>query len=168
MSEQVDQGPIVDQAAISIGPRESIRQIFEKVTGAYLEILDRSFESLLRGNPRLQEQDHARATYRRRREDSDNRIDWGLDSTTIFNLIRAVTRPYQGAWTKFAGDRLRIWWGEPSAIGTGAPPGTFAYDDSGLTISTGRGSLAVTDYSVDRSGSGADVYMPPQGRFLVD
>jgi methionyl-tRNA formyltransferase len=168
MSEQVDEGPIVDQAAISIGPRESVRQVFDKVTGAYLGILDRSFESLLRGHPRLQEQDHARATYRPRREDSDNKIDWRLDTSTIFNLIRAVTRPYQGAWTELAGDRFRIWWGEPLATPVMPAPGTFVRNHWGLTVSTGSGSLLVTDYSVEPASSDADVSLPTQGRFIAD
>jgi methionyl-tRNA formyltransferase len=168
MSEQVDQGPIVDQEAISVGPRESIGMVFERVTDAYLEILDRSFGSLLLGTPPLREQDHAQATYRRRRQDADNRIDWRLDSTTIFNLIRAVTRPYQGAWTDLARDRLRIWWGEPAPIRTPTPPGTFLHEDSGLTVSTGSGSLLVTDYSFDRSGFGPDLSIPPRGCFVAD
>lgn len=168
ISDQVDEGPIVDQQAISVGPRESIGEVFGRVTDAYLEILDRSFQSLLSGTPSLREQDHAQATYRRRREDSDNRIDWRLDSTTIFNLIRAVTRPYQGAWTEFAGERLRIWWGEPAENRSETPPGTFVHDRSRLTVSTRSGAFLVTDYSVDGSVSGTDVSVPMQGRFLVD
>jgi methionyl-tRNA formyltransferase len=37
---------------------------------------------------------------------------WTQTSAQIFNLIRAVTDPYPGAFTDVGGARLMVWWAE--------------------------------------------------------
>ncbi len=58
---------------------------------------------------------------------------------TIFNLIRAVTHPYPGAFTEFDGRALYIWWARPAAHVGGAPGEVVSV--APLRIATGDGSL---------------------------
>jgi len=148
ISEEVDAGEIVDQESVPIGPDECIRDVLEHVTLAYLEILDRNLAALQTGTAKLRPQDHRLATYTCRRLAADNGIAWGASTTSIFNLIRAVTRPYPGAWTTWNGQTLRIWSAErlasPPAY-VGRVPGRVVEirPGEGVVVLTGDGCLLV-------------------------
>jgi methionyl-tRNA formyltransferase len=109
MSESVDAGRVIDQQRVPIDADDTIFDVLERVTLVYLEMLRRNFALLQAGTVTPREQDHARASYTCRRRPEDNRIDWSLPAERIYNLIRAVTAPYAGAFTSLEGERLRIW-----------------------------------------------------------
>ena len=54
-------------------------------------------------------QDHAAATSFGGRKPADGEIDWNKSATEVRNLVRAVTRPYPGAFS-FLGDRKCFFW----------------------------------------------------------
>lgn len=109
IADEVDAGDIVDQQRIPIGMDDSIAVVMERVTQAYLDMLERNLDKLMdRSAPRYP-QDHSRATYTCKRTPDDNRIDWTASSRSIYNLIRAVSAPYPGAYTHLSGQRIRVW-----------------------------------------------------------
>ena len=61
--------------------------------------------------PRLT-QDHAQASYFGGRTPEDGLIDWRQPARHIYNLVRAVTHPYPGAFTVLPGRKLFIWDGQ--------------------------------------------------------
>ena len=109
IAEAVDEGDIVDQLRIPIGPDDTVAQVMDYVTSAYLELLERNIDSLLHNSAPRRPQDHSQATYCCKRAPQDNFIDWSWPVSRIFNLIRAVTVPYPGAFTTLGGKRLIIW-----------------------------------------------------------
>jgi methionyl-tRNA formyltransferase len=40
----------------------------------------------------------------------------------IYNLVRAVTRPYPGAFAELAGEKLTVWWAIPLRAEAGSVP----------------------------------------------
>ena len=109
IGEAVDSGDLIDQAKVPFGPDETIGAVMEKVTAAYLTLLERNIQPLLEGTAPRRPQDHARATYTCKRVPADNRIDWRAPAGAIYNLIRATTHPYPGAYTSLSGRVLRVW-----------------------------------------------------------
>ncbi len=109
IAEGVDDGPIVDQAGVSIGPDDTISVVLERVTQTYLALLERNLQELVKGTTRRIRQDHSQATYTCKRLPEDNQIDWTASTNDIYNLIRAVSAPYPGAYTYLSGKKLRIW-----------------------------------------------------------
>jgi methionyl-tRNA formyltransferase len=67
-------------------------------------------------------------------------IDWSNDALTVYNLIRAVTHPYPGAFTFIEGKKLFIWKAEPVAIVRTAPSGTIISTNP-LLVATDQGAL---------------------------
>jgi methionyl-tRNA formyltransferase len=67
-------------------------------------------------------------------------------SREIFNLIRAVTDPYPGAFTDVDGSRLMVWWAEPGTPATAGKRGRpgEVLSVSPLVIATGDGVLELT------------------------
>jgi methionyl-tRNA formyltransferase len=102
--------------------------------------------SLLAGTAKETPQNDSQATYFGGRKPEDGRIDWKQTSLQIFNLIRAVTDPYPGAFTDVNGARLMVWWAEPKSIATlgrsGKPGEALSLDP--LVIATADGSLELT------------------------
>ena len=109
MVESVDSGRIVDQAAVPIGPEEFIGSVVDRVTAAYLLLLERNLARLLAGTAELRAQNDAEATYTCKRVPDDNRISWPAPAARVFDLIRACSSPYPGAYCFWEGKRLTIW-----------------------------------------------------------
>src|SRR5438445_8261132 len=113
ISEAVDEGDIVEQERVPIGPAETIATVMDRVTGAYLRLLEKNLPGLLAGAAPRRPQDHSLATYTCRRTAEDNQINWNADTKTILNLIRGVTAPYPGAWTLLGNRKLTVWAAQP-------------------------------------------------------
>ncbi len=146
MINRADAGAIVDQEGVDLGPRDTAEQAFRKVLPCARRILARQIDALLAGTAPETPQDEALATTFTGRRPEDGRIDWRQSSAAIFNLIRAVTDPYPGAFTDVGPARLMVWWAEPAPRppGTGAAaPGTVLTAEP-LLVATGDGALLLT------------------------
>lgn len=109
IAEDVDEGLIVDQERVPIGPDDTISIVLERVTQTYLALLERNLDELVKGTARRIRQDHSQATYTCKRLPEDNQIDWTASTRDIYNLIRAVSAPYPGAYTYLSGKKMRVW-----------------------------------------------------------
>jgi methionyl-tRNA formyltransferase len=157
MVKRADAGDIVDQEEVPIGPDDTAFDVFNKVTIAARKVLERQIDAIKAGTaPRIR-QDESQATYFSGRRPEDGRIDWTQSAERIYNLIRAVTHPYPGAFTEFNGQRFFIWQAKPLGRGEGKP-GTVLSTDP-LRVATGSGSIEITRYQWegDHEESAADV-----------
>ena len=100
MVKRADAGDIVDQQGVDISPRDTAEQAFRKVLPCARAVLARQIDALLAGSARATPQDESQATYFGGRKPDDGRIDFAKPSVEIFNLIRAVTDPYPGAFVE--------------------------------------------------------------------
>ncbi|HTX66729.1 MAG TPA: formyltransferase [Opitutaceae bacterium] len=143
MVKAADAGAIVDQEGVDLGPRDTAEQAFRKVLPCARRVLARQIDALLAGTARETPQDESQATYFGGRTPEDGRIDWRQTSAQIFNLIRAVTDPYPGAFTDVGGTRLMVWWAEPDTQGRRGRPGEILSLEP-LIVATGDGALELT------------------------
>lgn len=141
MVRRPDAGDIVDQEEAPIGPFDSAQQVFVRVTAAARHVLERQIGAIEAGNAPRRPQDEATASYFGARKPQDGRIDWTLPAQRIFNLVRAVTRPYPGAFTDLGGRQLFIWWALPRPESRSAPGEILSTQP--LTVGTGQGSLEI-------------------------
>lgn len=146
MVREPDAGAIVDQEGVDIGPRDTAEQAFRKVLPCARAVLARQIGALLAGTARETAQDESLATYFGGRRPEDGRIAWEGTSAQIFNLVRAVTDPYPGAFTDAGAARLMVWWAEPdspAARGRRGRPGEIL-SLAPLVVATGDGALELT------------------------
>lgn len=146
MVKSADAGAIVDQQAVEVGPRDTAEQAFRKVLPCARQVLARQIDALLAGTARETPQEDAQATYFGGRKPEDGRINWAQTSRQIFNLIRAVTDPYPGAFTDIGAARLMVWWAEPDSAATQrrhAQPGELLSVQP-LVVATADGALELT------------------------
>jgi methionyl-tRNA formyltransferase len=146
MVQKADAGPVVDQEGVDLGPRDTAEQAFRKVLPWARRVLERQIDALLAGTARETPQDESQATYFGGRRPEDGRIAWTQTNREIFNLIRAVTDPYPGAFTDVGPARLMAWWAEPDSPATRGlrgRPGEIV-SVSPLVVATGGGLLELT------------------------
>ncbi|MEO5915264.1 MAG: formyltransferase [Luteolibacter sp.] len=142
MVKRADAGDVVDQEGVDISPVDTAEQAFRKVLPCAATVLTRQIDHLLSGTAVETPQDESAATYFGGRKPEDGRIDWTRTSAEIFNLIRAVTDPYPGAFTESGGARLMVWWAEPSSGQSGRPGEILTLDP--FVVATGDGALNLT------------------------
>jgi len=143
MVKKADAGAIVDQAGVPIGPRDTAEQAFRKVLPCAREVLARQIDALLAGTAVETPQDESLASYFGARGPEDGRINWAWSSQQIFNLVRAVTDPYPGAFAEIGGSRLMVWWAEPRGQLNRGRPGEIISVNP-LIVATGNGTLELT------------------------
>ena len=148
MVAKADRGDIVGFKRIPISFEDTALNLFAKMTAAALELMREAYPLLRAGAaPRLT-QDHARASYFGGRTPADGLINWQHSALNTYNLVRAVTHPYPGAFTFFRGRKLLVWGGQIMAAAVTGPaePGqvTAAVPGEGLLVATGDGHFLIT------------------------
>ncbi|MBZ0290213.1 MAG: methionyl-tRNA formyltransferase-like protein [Anaerolineae bacterium] len=149
MVEDYDAGAIIGQARVPVSPDATIATVTEQVTDAYLALLETHLSALTTGNAPRRPQDDAQATYTCKLLPEDFRIDWSWPTARIYNLIRAVTAPYAGAYTTLNGQKLIVWSAQrvpDERRYVGRIPGRVIdiRAGEGVTILTGDGMLRLT------------------------
>lgn len=133
IGEGMDDGDIVVQENFDVAHDETAASLIQKHMTA-LDGMVRTIAPIEDASsiPALR-QDHTRASYCARRTKEDGLIDWHWPANEVWRFIRAVGRPYPGAFTYFAGLPLTIWsaeyvgkrpiWALPGQIVESGPEG---------------------------------------------
>ena len=109
MTGEADAGGILAQETFDVSPTDYVGDVAK----AQFEAIERALEAwiplLLAGhwNPRPQHDDLA--TWNGRRAPADGLIDWNRPAGEIHSLIRAVSRPFPGAYSHHHGQKLVVW-----------------------------------------------------------
>ncbi|MEZ6128367.1 MAG: methionyl-tRNA formyltransferase [Planctomycetaceae bacterium] len=109
LEEDVDAGGLIDQRSFPVSPYDTCSTIYDRVAESNAEMLLKLLSRLELGEfpGRPQPESAERLLPRRRPE--DGQIHWDKPAIEIYNLIRAVTRPYPGARTVLHGRQVHVW-----------------------------------------------------------
>jgi methionyl-tRNA formyltransferase len=175
VSEKMDGGDILLQQRIPIGPAETAPQLYEKVCAATVELVQRGYELLCRGEAVPKPQDYAVGSFTPSRTPADGLIDWTQPTRRIFNLIRALTFPYPGAFTYYQGRRLFILAADElksTSHWAGRIPGRVVNltPNVGVDVLTGDGLLRIREVSTDgiSRNCAADVIKSVRAKLGID
>jgi len=119
MNEKPDNGAIVAQQAVPILINDTAREVFDKVTVAAEMALHRVLPALIVGRAPHLGQDLSLGAYFGGRKPEDGRIDWRWSALRIHNFVRALTRPYPGAFADVGERRIIVW---RTLLGEGQAP----------------------------------------------
>jgi methionyl-tRNA formyltransferase len=148
MEEKADRGDIVGLKRVPITPEDTALTLFARLTAAAGDLMRECYPLLRTGRAPRHPQDHTQASYFGGRTPADGLIDWRHSALQVYNLMRAVTHPYPGAFTFFRGRKLFIWAGKALASPVAAPqvPGqvTARLPGEGLLVATGDGHFLIT------------------------
>ena len=97
MDEGADSGDILSQYPISISEDDNAKTLYQKVTDTALLQIEEFIPGLESGDYKRKAQDESKASYWRKRGIYDGKIDWRMSAKSIHNLVRGLTKPYNGA-----------------------------------------------------------------------
>jgi methionyl-tRNA formyltransferase len=109
LDDAVDGGDVIDQTVIPVSAYDTCATLYDRVAESNRDMILRALPRLLRGErPGFPQPPSAEPPLPRRRPE-DGRVDWSQPSQRVYDLVRAVTRPYPGAFGWLGGRRWRIW-----------------------------------------------------------
>jgi methionyl-tRNA formyltransferase len=119
LAEHVDSGDIIDQTIIPITPYDTCATIYQRVADSNKEMILKTITKLMKGERPGKPQKSSNEILLPGRRPQDGAIDWAKPSGEIYNFVRALTRPYPGAFSYLDDERWLIWQcalvpGEPS------------------------------------------------------
>lgn len=150
MDEGVDSGDIWDQREFDIKETDDALNIYEKVKELTIEMLKNNIPDLEKGVIRKIKQDHSKANYWRKRTSKDGEIDWRMSSKRIYDLVRALTKPYVGAHCKYSNKEIKVW--KVNILTDGGkyanlePGKVISVNNSCISVKTGDGLIEIIEH----------------------
>lgn len=152
-SPGVDDGAIAGVQTFDITPFDTCHTLHLKNTVAMIQLCARHLPSLMDGTATLDKQPASGATYYPKRSAEDGLIFWTDSTLEIYNLVRAVTKPFPGAFSFLDDDpqqKVLIWKAMPFDTRLewpGAAPGEIVevFYDGSFAVKTADSTLLVLE-----------------------
>jgi methionyl-tRNA formyltransferase len=138
--EGLDEGPILLQKTVDIGPDETLGDVyFKKLFPIGVDAMLEAVDLVRAGKAPKVPQDHSKKTYESWFKKDVAEIDWSKPVADVYNLIRAAN-PAPGAWGTIKGQKVDIF-DSAKVAGSGKPGEIVAIDANGMTIAAGGGAI---------------------------
>ncbi|AZF58437.1 bifunctional UDP-4-amino-4-deoxy-L-arabinose formyltransferase/UDP-glucuronic acid oxidase ArnA [Pseudomonas sp. R11-23-07] len=142
MVKRADAGAILAQHKVSIERSDTGLSLHAKLREAASHLLRDALPQLAQGKLAETAQDESHATCFGRRTAADGKIDWNKPAEQLFNLVRAVTQPYPGAFCAVGEHKLIVWQADVAKGNEGLAPGRVISVNP-LRIACGEDSLVI-------------------------
>lgn len=142
MVKRADAGAIVAQQKVIIERSDTGLSLHAKLRDAAANLLRDALPQLAAGKVSETVQDESQATYFGRRTAADGKLEWKKTAEELFNLVRAVTQPYPGAFCAVGEHKLIVWQAEVAKGNEGLAPGRVISVNP-LRIACGEDSLVI-------------------------
>jgi len=151
MDEGLDTGPIALAEEIAIGPEMTAGELHDTMMRDGADLMARALAALERESLTFTPQSDEGATYAKKIDKAEARIDWSQSADAVHNLIRGLS-PFPGAWfeLELQGKKTRVKALRARVVAGDGPAGTVL---DGLTIACGTGAVQLVN--VQREGKGA-------------
>jgi methionyl-tRNA formyltransferase len=108
LTAAVDEGQVIDQMSIPITPYDTCATLYENVAQTNHAMIQSLLPRLIAGERPGCVQPHSDQPLLPRRRPDDGRVDWTQSADQIYNFVRALTRPYPGAFSFLDGHKYLI------------------------------------------------------------
>lgn len=138
---EVDHGNVLAQTSVPIEERDTVETVYDRVITASIGLLERCLTDLEGALETAEEQRFVDATYRPQRKPMDGLIDWNRPADGQHDWVRALTKPYPGAFTFLGGEKLKVWSLDDRGESTDGVDGEIldVADGRGLDVASGGG-----------------------------
>ncbi|WP_066389217.1 formyltransferase family protein [Neobacillus mesonae] len=109
LDEGVDTGDIIGQGILKIEDNTTATELYQKVDDMHITLISKYYSDIVNNNITLTKQNDAQATEWPGRKPEDGEIFNSMTIDEADKLVRAVTRPYPGAFYKDGNRKMRIW-----------------------------------------------------------
>lgn len=146
----IDSGPIIMSESLPLSLIDDIKTSHLKIGIATAELITRYLNSEnLKSWKCIKQKKNAR--YYPKRIPADGQIDWNRPAVDIYNFVRALTKPYPGAFTYFGATQINIWKARPFEINfkdSSTEPGKILhkFENGSFLVATRDNPLLIESY----------------------
>lgn len=143
MVTKYDAGPVYAQKSIQINFYDDVRSIYNKIGFSSYLIVKENLQCWYNGVFTSIKLDENKATYYKRRKSEDGKLNFNWENIKIYNYVRALTKPYPGAYFMLDDKKVIVWSATLLDNKTDASPGTMFINDNSqsLDVATGNNTL---------------------------
>ena len=109
MDEGIDSGEILSQKDFNILSTDDAQILYDKFANIALLQIEDFLPQLEKKNYQTIKQNYEVSNIWRKRVKSDGKIDFRMTSQAIYNLVRALTKPYVGAHINYKEKEIIVW-----------------------------------------------------------
>ena len=107
IAEKLDTGPVCNTYKINLEKDLNASDVAEKLSLIAAEKILDNVDNILEDKAKFIEQDHSKATYAKKIDKKEGKIDWSLEAPQIIGRINGLF-PVPGAFFNFNGERYKI------------------------------------------------------------
>jgi len=112
MTPGIDDGDILDYQTFDINKWDTCRTLYYKISivqkQKLLELIPKLIKNEFKRIPQT-----GKPTFYPKRTPDDGLINWNQTSEKLYDFIRAITKPYPGAFTYLDNKKIKIWKAQP-------------------------------------------------------
>lgn len=109
MNEGIDSGKILSQKRFDILENDDVQILYDKFTSIALLQIEEFLPQLQKKTYQTIKQTDETSNTWRRRTKIDGKIDFRMSSQAIYNLVRALSKPYVGAHVNYKEKEIIVW-----------------------------------------------------------
>ena len=145
IEEKLDSGPIIASKEIELNQNVTHGEIEKKLSVIGANLLVENLKRLEGGDLKFTAQDHSEATYAKKIDKNETKIDWSLDATKVLARIHGLS-PNPGAWFEHKRERFKVL--RANKFSASGKPGALL--DENLTIACKSDSIQILE--IQRQG----------------
>lgn len=176
IDDQLDTGDVLVQKRIPIFIDDTARDLHDRIYVEACKLLNHFFAQFKMDKKlSLNKQDSSKATFFKPRKPSDGCVNWGESGIQIYNLVRAISEPWPGAFTFYNSYKVVIWDVSFKNSQSQMPFGTIVnVCDSELTVVAKDSLIIIKHYDIfDENGCSIEIKLKKgdilgKGGYLFD
>lgn len=160
MDQSADSGEILCQKDFDILENDDAQTLYNKITDIALLQIDEFLPRLQKNNFTTFKQKDELSNIWRKRVKTDGQIDFRMTSEAIYNLVRALTKPYVGAHVIYNGEEVIVWKVEKiyNVQGNLENGKVLDVNDNTITVKTYDGAIKIISHEFNK--------LPNAGEYL--
>ena len=107
IEEKLDSGPILALKELEIDKHNTFGEVEKKLSIMGADLLLESLKTIEDGSPKFINQLHAEATYAKKIDKKETKINWNLDANKVLSHIHSLS-PSPGAWFMYEKERIKV------------------------------------------------------------
>jgi len=107
IEEKLDSGPILTSKEFELDKNENHGDLEKKLSFEGANLLIESLKSIENGNSKFVDQDASKATYAKKIDKNETKINWNKDANKVLGHIHGLS-PNPGAWFEFDKERFKV------------------------------------------------------------
>ncbi len=145
IKEELDSGPILLSREFELNQNDTHGELEKKLSENGADLLIESLEKIEKGISKFTEQEHKEATYAKKINKHETKINWNLESNKVLSHIHGLS-PRPGAWFEYQEERFKVLKAKIS-LSNGKPGSVL---DEKLTVACKMNSIQILE--IQRQG----------------